>query len=215
MERKPRPIQLKGMKEWAPAHSSTLSSLLQSLATIVTGAIIGLCYGPRVAGVAIACLPLVIANGYVELRIVKLRGLAQQAAHERSAQLACEAAGAVRTVQSLTAEERLSEGYAESLAQSKAQVTRTAFLDGGIYGLSQALSFFVIALVSTHSGWDVLPAKRRLVSLRDLGVGLLVWITTGCVSRLWHYGLLRLRDGELAPLHRSVVTSYSWHPSRL
>lgn len=61
--------------------------------------------------------------------------------------MACEAAGAVRTVQSLTRENGTFEEYAQSLEGPLKQSNRTATFSTGLFALSQALSFFVIALV--------------------------------------------------------------------
>lgn len=61
--------------------------------------------------------------------------------------MACEAAGAVRTVQSLTREEEAFQEYSRSLDGPLKKSNRTAFFSTGLFALSQALSFFVIALV--------------------------------------------------------------------
>ena len=59
-------------------------------------------------------------------------------AHEQSAQLACEAAGAIRTVASLTREEDCSRLYSESLEGPLRRSNQTAIWSNGIFSLSQA-----------------------------------------------------------------------------
>ncbi|KAG8896650.1 GTPase-activating protein, partial [Tulasnella sp. 408] len=94
-----------------------------------------------------ACIPFVISAGYIRLRVVVLKDQTNKVAHEESAQMACEAAGAVRTVQSLTREEETFQEYSRSLEGPLQKSNRTATLSTGLFALSQALSFFVIALV--------------------------------------------------------------------
>ena len=68
-------------------------------------------------------------------------------AHEAAAQLACEAAGAIRTVAALTREDECCETYSKSLEQPLRDATRAAFRSGIIYGLAQATTFWVISLI--------------------------------------------------------------------
>ena len=67
--------------------------------------------------------------------------------HASSAQLACEAAGAIRTVASLGREEDCCRKYSESLETPLRRSYRAGLLSNLIYSLSQSMGFFVIALV--------------------------------------------------------------------
>jgi len=67
--------------------------------------------------------------------------------HASSAQLACEAAGAIRTVASLGREEDCCRQYAESLEVPLRRSKRSGVLSNFIYALSQSMGFFVISLV--------------------------------------------------------------------
>ncbi|KAG8955981.1 GTPase-activating protein [Tulasnella sp. 424] len=125
----------------------TLGAIVQSIATVIGGSIIGLVFGPKLAAVGIACIPFVISAGYIRLRVVVLKDQTNKVAHEDSAQMACEAAGAVRTVQSLTRENQAFMEYSQSLEGPLVQSNRTATFSTGLFALSQSLSFFVIALV--------------------------------------------------------------------
>ncbi|KAG8998222.1 GTPase-activating protein [Tulasnella sp. JGI-2019a] len=125
----------------------TLGAIVQSCATVIGGSIIGLVFGAKLAAVGIACMPLVISAGYIRLRVVVLKDLSNKVAHAESAQLACEAAGAVRTVQSLTREQQTFDEYSHSLDGPLAKSNRTAIYSNLLYASSQAMSFFVIALV--------------------------------------------------------------------
>lgn len=67
--------------------------------------------------------------------------------HEGSAQLACESAGAIRTVASLTREAEAVAIYSESLLVPLESAKRTLLYSNALYALSQAMAFFVIALI--------------------------------------------------------------------
>lgn len=109
--------------------------------------IIGLSYAPKLAAVAIATLPFVIGSGYVRLRVVILKDQVNKKAHEESAQMACEAVGAIRTVASLTRERNCCDIYSNSLEAPLKTAERALIRSTLAYAVSQALSFFVIALV--------------------------------------------------------------------
>lgn len=92
-----------------------MGSIIQSLTTLVGGCIIGLCYGPLLALVGIACIPLLVSSGYIRLRVVVLKDQKLKDVHAESAQLASEATSAVRTVASLTREDDMDRIYAQAL----------------------------------------------------------------------------------------------------
>jgi ABC-type multidrug transport system fused ATPase/permease subunit len=70
-----------------------------------------------------------------------------KAAHESSAQLACEAASAIRTVASLTREDDSLQLYSASLEGPLRRSNRTSLWSSLFFALSQAMSFFVISLI--------------------------------------------------------------------
>ncbi|KAM0748317.1 P-loop containing nucleoside triphosphate hydrolase protein [Meredithblackwellia eburnea MCA 4105] len=125
----------------------TAGVILQSTFTLIVGSIVGLSYGWRVALVGIACFPLTIAAGFVRLRVVVLKDAKNKKAHEQSAQMACEAAGAIRTVASLTREEDCCNIYSNYLEKPQQESNRTAVISNAYYSLSQSLTFPVIALI--------------------------------------------------------------------
>ena len=75
---------------------------MQSTSTFIAGMIIGLIFQWKLALVAIACLPVLISSGYIRLCVFVLKDERNKAAHAFSAQLACEAAGSILTIASLT-----------------------------------------------------------------------------------------------------------------
>ncbi|GAA5897055.1 hypothetical protein JCM8208_006155 [Rhodotorula glutinis] len=125
----------------------TQGVIIQSIFTLVSGAIIGLCYSWKIALVGIACMPLTLSAGIVRLKVVVLKDEKNKKSHQSSAQMACEAAGAIRTVAALTREGDCLDLYSKQLDLPMRESNRTAIWSNAFYSLTQALSFFVIALI--------------------------------------------------------------------
>ncbi|KAJ7115594.1 P-loop containing nucleoside triphosphate hydrolase protein [Mycena crocata] len=125
----------------------TLGVIVQSCATVVVGSIFGLVFVWKLGLVGIACTPFIISAGYVHLRIVVLKEQKNKKEHEASAQLACEAAAAIRTVASLTREDDCCDLYSKSLEEPLRRSNRSALWTNVLYAFSQSTVFFAIALV--------------------------------------------------------------------
>ncbi|TBU45834.1 P-loop containing nucleoside triphosphate hydrolase protein [Dichomitus squalens] len=138
----------------------TLGAIVQSASTLIIGYIIGLSFNWQVGLVGIACTPVLVSAGYIRLRVVVLKDQQNKKAHEASAQIACEAAGAIRTVASLTREDDCCRLYSESLEEPLRRSNRTAIYSNGIFSLSQSMAFFVIALVFWYGSNLVADFKR-------------------------------------------------------
>ncbi|KAG1889242.1 P-loop containing nucleoside triphosphate hydrolase protein [Suillus subluteus] len=124
----------------------TLGTIVQSIATLVIGLAIGYAYAWKVAIVGMACIPLSISGGYIRLQVVVLKDQRNRKAQESSAQIACEAAAAIRTVASLTREEHCLNIYKQSLEAPIRKSTRTALWSNLLYAFSQAMGFWVTSL---------------------------------------------------------------------
>lgn len=144
----------------------TLGSIVQAFFTVIGGSIIGLAYGWKLALIGmgepvlccdfflrtlsfgpVACIPFVIGTGYIRLHVIRLKDVTNKRLHEDSAQLACEAAGAIRTVASLTREDDCYQEYSRSLEIPLQKSNRSSIWSTSAFAISQAMSFFVIALI--------------------------------------------------------------------
>ena len=79
-------------------------------------------------------------------RVIAPKDQRNKMTHEESAQLACEAAGAIRTVASLTCEDDCLELYSKTLEKPLRELSRTALWSNLLFSLSRSLAFFIIAL---------------------------------------------------------------------
>lgn len=113
----------------------------------------------------IACIPFVISTGYTRVvgcpslcfctwgvqshcfqRVIVLKDQRDKKAHEESAQLACEAARAIRTVASLTREDDCLELYSKSLERPRRETNRTTIWSNLLFSLSQSFPFYIFSL---------------------------------------------------------------------
>jgi ATP-binding cassette subfamily B (MDR/TAP) protein 1 len=170
----------------------TLGSIIQSVITIIGGSIVGLCYGWKLALVGVACIPLVISSGYAVMKIVIMKDKTNRKAHEESAQLACEAAAAIKTVASLTREDDCLRLYSQSLDKPLRVANHSAFVSSFWFSVSQAMVFFVIALVCALGS---LSGRLPLSELIGRIVDLLVRLSTCSLAGVQHCDLLCLLDG--------------------
>jgi ATP-binding cassette subfamily B (MDR/TAP) protein 1 len=137
----------------------TMGTIIQSCTTLIGGCIIGLCYGPRkssssvsilmavLALVGIACIPLLVSQGYIRLKVVILKDRKLKKIHAKSAHMASEAAGAVRTVASLTREDDITQIYSTALEEPLQLSMKSGLKSQCLYAASQGISFLIIALV--------------------------------------------------------------------
>ncbi|KAL0955118.1 hypothetical protein HGRIS_004034 [Hohenbuehelia grisea] len=143
---------------------ATLGGIIKSLATVVVGSILGLAFIWKIGLVGTACTPLLIGTGFIRLRVVVMKDQENKAAHEQSAQLACEAAGAIRTVASLTREDQCLAMYRGSLDAPLRRSKRSALWSSLLYALSQSMTFFVTALVFWYG--SVLVARQEFTTFQ-------------------------------------------------
>ena len=94
------------------------------------------------------------------MRVVVLKDQSNKKLHASSAQLACEAAGAIRTVASLGREEDCCRQYSVSLEEPLRRSNRTGMFSNFIYALSQSMGFWVIALIFWYG--SVLVSRLEL-----------------------------------------------------
>jgi hypothetical protein len=95
--------------------------------------------------------------------VIVLKDKANKESHADSAQVACEAAGSIRTVAALTGEEYCLERYSNSLLRPLREAKRAAVRSSLLYALSQTTVYWVLVLIFWYGkagGHDV-PILRH------------------------------------------------------
>ncbi|KAJ7673942.1 P-loop containing nucleoside triphosphate hydrolase protein [Mycena polygramma] len=142
----------------------TLGAIVECIATLATGWIVGLIFAWKLGLISIACSPLLFFVGYIRLRVIVLKDKAIKESHVDSAQVACEAAASIRTVAALTSEEYCCSRYSDSLVRPFENAKRTAFRSSLLYAFSQAIVNFVISLIFWYG--SVLVSKQEITTFQ-------------------------------------------------
>lgn len=124
----------------------TMGSIVQSVSTLVCGVVIAFIFGWKLSLVVVACIPLTLSAGLVRLKLVVLKDAKLKVAHRKSAQRACEAVAAIRTVASLTLEKTCLANYHNDLETPTRMARRTAVYGNILFAFTQSISFWVTAL---------------------------------------------------------------------
>ncbi|TIC10417.1 P-loop containing nucleoside triphosphate hydrolase protein, partial [Wallemia mellicola] len=138
------------------------STIIQSCSTLIVGVAIGIGYNWKLGLVGTACIPLTLSAGITRLKIVVTKDQQNKKSYEDSAEMACEAAGAIRTVASLTREGQALEEYQTLLRTPLRNSIRTSLWSSAIYGLSQGMAFLVIALIFWYGSQLIMNLEIEL-----------------------------------------------------
>ncbi|KAH9940672.1 P-loop containing nucleoside triphosphate hydrolase protein [Amylocystis lapponica] len=125
----------------------TLGTFAQACATLVGGLVLGWIFAWKLGLIAFACTPILVLGGFIRFRVLVLRSEENRKAHAASAQLACEAAAAIRTVASLTREDDCAALYSQSLEEPLRGSNRSSLWSSAVFALCQAVVLWVTALI--------------------------------------------------------------------
>jgi ABC-type multidrug transport system fused ATPase/permease subunit len=126
---------------------TVVGSLVELSASIIGAAIISLITGWKLALVALACLPLLIAANKMRIDMMRRGNVATKEHYEKSAQVACEAVGAMRTIASLTRERDVFNMYSLSLVEPLRIGHHHAYVGSLLFAVSQSFTFMMNAVV--------------------------------------------------------------------
>ena len=129
-----------------------VGNLLELAASILGAAVVALATGWKLGLVVLACLPLLVAANKLRMDLIRKGNLATKAYYELSAQVACEAVGAMRTVAALTKEDQVSARYHHDLEEPLKIGHRNAWGNTVIYAASQTISFLINSLTFWYGG---------------------------------------------------------------
>ncbi|KAJ7501193.1 P-loop containing nucleoside triphosphate hydrolase protein [Mycena galericulata] len=142
----------------------TLGAIIECIATLATGWIVGLIFVWKLGLISIACSPLLFFTGYIRLRVIVMKDEQNKLSHADSAQVACESAASVRTVAALTAEEHCCARYSESLLRPLQDAKRAAALSSLLYATSQTTVYWVISLIFWYG--SVLVSRQECTTFQ-------------------------------------------------
>ncbi|KAI8909310.1 P-loop containing nucleoside triphosphate hydrolase protein [Powellomyces hirtus] len=127
-------------------------NLLELFASIAGGAIVALVTGWKLGLVVLATLPLMVAANKWRMDLLRKGNQATKIYYESSAQVACEAVGAMRTVAALNREADVAHTYHRDLEVPLKIGHKNAIGNTAIYAFSQTVTFLMNALGFWYGG---------------------------------------------------------------
>lgn len=131
---------------------STLGSFLSSLTTVVAALAVGISFGWKMGLVCAATIPVLLGCGFFRFYMLQKEDTRVKAAYASSANYACEATSAVRTVASLTRERDVWQNYRDQLIAQGKKNFRSVARSSMLYAASESLTLFATALAFWYGG---------------------------------------------------------------
>ncbi|KAK1295148.1 ABC transporter B family member 11 [Acorus calamus] len=128
-----------------------LALMVQNTATMVIGLVIAFAANWQLALIVLALLPLLILNGWAQMKFMKGFSADAKMMYEEASQVANDAVGSIRTVASFCGEEKVMELYNKKCEGPMQTGIKQGMISGVGFGLSYFLLFCVYA-VSFYAG---------------------------------------------------------------
>lgn len=137
-------------------------SFLNVSVNLVGGFIIAMCFSWKLTLVVFTTMPVLVFAGLMRIKIVTFFHDKAKKSYQRSAQIACEAVAAIRTVASLSREKNVEEIYEKELEQPVKDGYKNAFLGTMLFAASQCVSFLSNALAFWYGGQLIMDENLGL-----------------------------------------------------
>ena len=131
---------------------AVIGGVLTFISTILTGIVLAIAIGWKLALVCTACIPLVVACGWIRLQMLAVMDTRVRQAGRESASYASELVRSVKTVASLGMEDFVLAEYRGLLAQFAFNSLKSISVASILYAASQSLTFFCAALIFWYGG---------------------------------------------------------------
>eukprot|EP00057_Strongylocentrotus_purpuratus_P008762 XP_011663236.1 PREDICTED: multidrug resistance protein 1 [Strongylocentrotus purpuratus] len=132
-----------------------LSTLFQTAVTLAAALVIGFVFGWKLALVVLACVPLLVVAGGLQLKLMQGTQKRDSELLEEAGKIAAEAIENVRTVASLTLEDKMYQGYADMLQLPFVQGQVNTQYYAVAFGITQGMVFFLYAAAFRFGGYLV------------------------------------------------------------
>jgi len=139
-------------EDLAGLSGPVIGGVLTFISTIITGVILAIIIGWKLALVCAACIPLVVICGWVRLQMLAIVDGKVRQAGQTSAAYASELVRSVRTVASLGMEAYALEQYEAMLARYATEALGSISMASALYAASQSVTFLCAALVFWYGG---------------------------------------------------------------
>ncbi|RKP14474.1 P-loop containing nucleoside triphosphate hydrolase protein [Piptocephalis cylindrospora] len=139
-----------------------IGNIIQIIITVTYSIILAFFNGWKLSLVVLACIPIIGAAEYMQIKSLSGFGEKTKVAYEESAQVACETVESMRTVASLGREGSFKEIYSEAIQSPHRIAVRGAFLSSLGYACAQCALCLVIALSFWYSSVLILSGEMTV-----------------------------------------------------
>ena len=137
------------------ATGSRIGVLFQALTTMIAAVVLSLYYEWRLGLVAMAFVPFLLIATYFQAKIIMGQSALERDGLQKSAKVAMEAIGNIRTVASLGKERQFHTIYMDSLRGPHQKALKRSWIRGAIFGFASSLPMFAYAVTMYYGGWLV------------------------------------------------------------
>lgn len=121
--------------------------IIQNLATLISGLIIGFIFEWRTALVSLGLIPFLIAAGAIRMAFKNGAMAKAEVTYRESSNLIMESMTNIRTVCSFGYEDIIIKRYDEKLLIPESMILKSGIISGFFYGLSQYIMFIILSLI--------------------------------------------------------------------
>jgi ATP-binding cassette subfamily B (MDR/TAP) protein 1 len=133
-----------------------LGALCNSMVSVVAGFIIAISFGWKLGLVGLATMPLIFTTGYARYKV--LASLEKKNLQDTyAASMVAEAVRGIRTIATLSLEDAVAQKYRQQLTQEGRVALFKNLLLSVLYGTSQSMIVFCMAIVFWYGGTKLLP----------------------------------------------------------
>ncbi|XP_063712933.1 ATP-dependent translocase ABCB1-like isoform X3 [Symsagittifera roscoffensis] len=134
------------------ASGFRLKTLVESVASLLTGVVVAFIFGWQLAFVILAIVPIIGLSAGIQMKFASGFSVSAEG-HKGEAQIVTESISSIRTVQSLNLEIRLADLFVVSLTKSHKKNLVMAHVFGVAQCISQGMFFFVFAATFRFSAF--------------------------------------------------------------
>jgi ATP-binding cassette subfamily B (MDR/TAP) protein 1 len=132
--------------EIAGLSGTTAATILSAMVTLVASIAVSISLSWKIGLVCTACVPLLVAAGFLRLYLLRKYEREKQNIYEKSATYASEATAGIKTVSSLTRDADVYRHYHEQLEAQTQRGLRSNLRSAGLYALSESIVILIVAL---------------------------------------------------------------------
>ncbi|KAH8236955.1 hypothetical protein KR038_001099 [Drosophila bunnanda] len=190
------------------ATGARVGTMLQAVATLVVGMVVGFVFSWQQTLLTLVTLPLVCLSVYLEGRFIMKSAQKAKAAVEDASQVAVEAITHIRTVNGLGLERKVLDQYIEQIDRVDSACRRKVRFRGVVFALGQAAPFLAYGISMYYGGTLVADDKMDYEDIIKVAEALIFgsWMLGQALAYAPNVNDAILSAGRLMELFKATST---------